>query len=47
MIRAKKCENPFVEFRMVEVMLRKGETTEELQGYVRVINEDEDEDGRC
>lgn len=47
MIRAKKCENPFVEFRMVEVMLRKGETTEELQGYVRVINEDEDQDGRC
>ena len=45
MIRTKKCENPFVEFRMVKVMLREGETVDEMQGYVRVI--DEDDDGRC
>jgi hypothetical protein len=47
MIRAKRCENPFVEFRMVKVLLRKGETVDEMQGYVRVIDEDEDDDGRC
>ncbi len=45
MIRDKRCENPFVEFRMVKVLLRKGETVDEMQGYVRVI--DEDDDGRC
>lgn len=39
MIRAKRCENPFVEFRMVKVMLRKGVDTEEMQGYVRPIKE--------
>jgi hypothetical protein len=47
MIRAKKCENPFVEFRMVKVMLREGETVDEMQGYVRIIKEDVDQDGRC
>ena len=45
MIRAKKCENPFVEFRMVKVMLREGETVDEMQGYVRIVKEDDD--GRC
>jgi hypothetical protein len=47
MIHARKCENPLVEFRLVDVTIRKGETIKELQGYVRVIKEDIDQDGRC